>query len=215
MIVLSFVFYLKSLIVTGKIFMSHKENIDHKIRCFGNGEGKEFYARYHDEEWGVPVHNDRQLFELLILEGAQAGLSWETILKRRDGYRKAFHYFDPVKVAHMPDNELEALRQNQDIIRNRLKIYAARTNARLFLQIQQEFGSFDRYLWQFVHGRPIINQWKSLKEIPPKTPESDALSKDLKKRGMTFVGATIIYAFMQAVGMVNDHIVSCWRHGAY
>lgn len=193
--------------------MSHKKNIDHKIRCFGTG--KEFYERYHDEEWGVPLRDDQKLFELLILEGAQAGLSWETILKRREGYRRAFHHFDPVKVARMSDDELEMLRTNQDIIRNRLKIYAARTNARVFLNIQQEFGSFDRYVWQFVHGRPIINQWNNLKEIPAKTAESDALSKDLKKRGMTFVGSTIMYAFMQAVGMVNDHIVSCWRHGTY
>lgn len=190
-----------------------KESIDNKIRCFGNGDGKEFYARYHDEEWGVPVYEDTKLFELLILEGAQAGLSWETILKRREGYYKAFHNFNPTVVARMSDAELESLCHNQDIIRNRLKIYGTRQNAQVFLQIQKEFGSFDRYVWHFVHNKPIINRWHSLTEIPAKTAESDALSKDLKKRGMTFVGSTIIYAYMQAVGMVNDHIISCWRHG--
>lgn len=179
------------------------------MRCFGNGAGKEFYAKYHDCEWGIPVHDDRHLFEMLILEGAQAGLSWETILKRRDGYRLAFHGFDPVKVATMTDDELERLRQDPRIIRNRLKIYAARQNATVFLKIQKEFGSFDRYLWGFVNGKPIVNRFHSLKEVPPKTVISDALSKDLKKRGMTFVGSTIMYAYMQAVGLVNDHIVSC------
>jgi DNA-3-methyladenine glycosylase I len=182
----------------------------HKIRCFGNKPGQELYAQYHDTEWGVPVHDDRTLFEMLILEGAQAGLSWETILKRRVGYRKAFHNFDLVKVAHMSTDELEALRENPEIIRNRLKIYAARQNAQIFLKIQQEFGSFDTYLWNFVHHTPIVNNWKTLKDIQDKTPESDALSKDLKKRGMTFVGPAIIYAYMQAVGMVNDHAADCW-----
>lgn len=182
-----------------------------KTRCFGGQPGKEFYAEYHDKEWGVPVHDDRHLFEMLILEGAQAGLSWETILKRREGYRRAFHRFDPVKVASMTDGELEALLQNPDIIRNRLKVFAARKNAQVFLKIQKEFGSFDRYVWGFVGGRSIINRRKSLKETPATTPESDALSKDLKKRGMTFVGSTIIYAFMQAVGLVDDHLEGCWR----
>lgn len=194
--------------------MAEKEMTDTKKRCFGNGKGKEFYAHYHDTEWGVPAHDDRTLFEMLILEGAQAGLSWETILKRRHGYRRAFHHFDPIKVAHMTDDELEALLHNQEIIRNRLKIYGARKNARVFLEIQQEFGSFDAYVWRFVHNKPIINSPKSLAEIPAKTAESDALSKDLKKRGMTFVGSTIIYAYMQAVGMVNDHIIDCWRYRA-
>lgn len=184
-----------------------------KIRCFGDKKGHEFYADYHDNEWGVPVHDDQHLFEMLILEGAQAGLSWETVLKRRNGYRKAFHDFCPRKVACMRDDELQALRQNPDIIRNRLKIYAARTNAVVFLKIQQEFGSFDSYLWSFVNGVPILNHWQTIKEAPVTTPESDAISKDLKKRGMTFVGSTIIYAYMQAVGMVNDHVVNCWRHG--
>jgi len=184
--------------------------IDGKKRCFGGSLGKELYGEYHDKEWGVAVHNDLTLFEMLLLESAQAGLSWETILKRREGYRKAFHNFDPKKVAAMSDEELEALREDPGIIRNRLKIYGARQNARVFLEIQKEFGSFDRYLWNFVKGKPIVGSWKSLKEIPPTTPESDALSKDLKKRGMTFVGSTIIYAYMQAVGMVDDHVVGCW-----
>ncbi len=181
-----------------------------KKRCFGSLPGKKFYAEYHDKEWGIPVHDDKLLFEMLILEGAQAGLSWETILKRREGYRKAFHDFDPSKVANMTDDELNALLENEGIIRNRLKIYAARRNAQVFLQIQKEFGSFDKYVWNFVHGKPIVTRRKTLKDIPASTPESDSLSKDLKKRGMTFVGATIIYAFMQAVGLVDDHLVDCW-----
>ena len=189
----------------GSSIMKNKEN---KKRCFGTG--KELYAEYHDHEWGIPVHNDRHLFEMLILEGAQAGLSWETILKRREGYRRAFHHFDPAKVASMTDHELQHLRQNPEIIRNRLKIHAARQNAQVFLKIQQEFGTFDRYLWDFVKGKPIKNHWKHLRDAPTKTPESYALSKDLKKRGMTFVGSTIIYAYMQAIGMVNDHTIDCW-----
>jgi DNA-3-methyladenine glycosylase I len=188
-----------------------RPTLKEKIRCFGNGEGKEFYANYHDEEWGIPVHDDRHLFEMLILEGAQAGLSWETILKRREGYRQAFHKFDPKKVAAMSDSELEAQLQNPQIIRNRLKVFGARTNAQVFLQIQKEFGSFDRYIWKFVNFTPIDISRKSMKEIPCKTAESDALSKDLKKRGMTFVGSTIMYAFMQAIGMVNDHLEGCCR----
>lgn len=180
-----------------------------KKRCFGDGPGKEFYATYHDEEWGVPVYDDRHLFEMLILEGAQAGLSWETILKRREGYRKAFHHFDPQKVASMTDENLEALLQDTSIIRNRLKIYATRQNARVFLKIKQEYGSFSTYIWKFVNGKQIVNQWRTLKDVPPRTPESDAISKDLKKRGMTFVGSTIIYAYMQAVGLVNDHLIDC------
>ncbi len=182
-------------------------------RCFGNKKGQEFYAFYHDTEWGIPVHDDQRLFEMLILEGAQAGLSWETILKRRDGYRKAFHNFVPSAVASMSDDELERLRQDSDIIRNRLKIYAARTNALVFLEIQKIFGTFDTYLWNFVNGRQQVNHWKTIKEIPTSTPESEALSKDLKKRGMTFVGSTIMYAFMQAIGMVNDHFIDCSRYG--
>ena len=178
-------------------------------RCFGNGEGKEFYANYHDEEWGIPVHEDRHLFEMLILEGAQAGLSWETVLKKRDGYRRLFYNFDPIAVSKMVDEELENLLLDPSIIRNRLKVFGTRKNARVFLEIQEEFGSFDQYLWRFVEGKPTINHWKTWKEVPAKTPESDLLSKDLKKRGMTFVGSTIMYAFMQAVGMVNDHTLDC------
>lgn len=180
-----------------------------KKRCFGEGPGKELYAQYHDKEWGIPVHDDRHLFEMLILEGAQAGLSWETILKRRNGYRKAFHHFDPIKVASMSDEELEVLLLDEGIIRNRLKVFAARRNALVFLKIQKEFGSFDSYLWRFVSGKPIKNHWKELSDASTTTPESDLLSKDLKKRGMTFVGSTIIYAYMQAVGLVNDHLVDC------
>lgn len=184
-----------------------------KNRCFGGDPRKDWLTEYHDTEWGVPVHDDRHLFEMLILEGAQAGLNWETILKKRAGYRKAFYNFEPTAVAHMRDDELEALRHNPDIIRNRLKIYAARQNARVFLSIQHEFGSFNRYVWQFVNNMPIVSQFKTLAHLPTATAESDALSKDLKRRGMTFVGSVIMYAYMQAVGMVNDHIVSCWKHG--
>ena len=183
-----------------------------KIRCFGNKPGQEFYAIYHDQEWGISVHNDQHLFEMLILEGAQAGLSWETILKRRQGYRNAFHNFDVIKVAEMSDDQLEALRHDESIIRNRLKIYSTRQNAQVFIAIQKEFGSFDTYLWNFVNHTPIINAWQSMSNVPVSSKESDALSKDLKKRGMKFVGSTIMYAYMQAVGLVNDHVVDCWRH---
>ncbi|MDP1879900.1 MAG: DNA-3-methyladenine glycosylase I [Parachlamydiaceae bacterium] len=185
-------------------------NIKNKKRCFGDQPGKEYYAHYHDFEWGIPLHNDQSLFEMLILEGAQAGLSWETILKRREDYRKAFHHFNPKKVAAMSNQELDDLLQNEKIIRNRLKIYAARQNAQVFLKIQQEFGTFDCYVWKFVNNIPLNNPWSQFKDVPVTTPESIALSKDLKKRGMTFVGPTIIYAFMQAVGMVNDHLTDCW-----
>lgn len=187
--------------------------MDNKIRCFGSKPGQDLYANYHDYEWGIPVHDDRKLFEMLILEGAQAGLSWETILKRREAYRKAFYNFDVNLVATMSDAELASLYQDTSIIRNRLKINATRSNALAFLKIQQEFASFDTYLWQFVHGQSIINAWSSITEIPTSSTVSDSLAKDLKKRGMIFVGPTIIYAFMQAVGMVNDHITSCWCHG--
>jgi len=183
---------------------------DGKNRCFGGKVGKEFYADYHDNEWGIPVHDDLHLFEMLILEGAQAGLSWETILKRRQAYRKAFLDFDPRKIIKMSDDDLEVQCQNSGIIRNRKKIYSVRQNAQAFLNIQQEFGSFDRYVWSFVDGCPILNHWKNFKDIPAATSESTALSKDLKRRGMNFVGPTIMYAFMQAVGMVNDHLTDCW-----
>ena len=184
--------------------------MDNKNRCFGNKPGQDLYREYHDNEWGVPILDDRLLFEMLILEGAQAGLSWETILKRREGYRKAFHNFDFHKVANMSDTELETLCKNPNIIRNRLKVHATRQNAKAFIKIVEEFGSFKDYVWYFVQGKPILNHWHSFKEVPTTTPESKALSKDLKKRGMNFVGPTIIYAFMQAVGMVNDHLVGCW-----
>ena len=183
---------------------------ENKKRCFGGEPGKTFYANYHDNEWGVPVHEDSLLFEMLILEGAQAGLSWEIVLKKREGYQALFHHFDPVLVAKMTDQELEGLVHNPAIIRNRRKIFSVRQNASVFLQIQKDFGSFDRYLWKFVNNKPIINYWKVLTEIPTKTPESDRLSKDLKTRGMLFVGSTIIYAYMQADGMVNDHLLDCW-----
>ncbi len=185
-----------------------------KNRCFGNKPGQDFYAQYHDHEWGIPNHDDRHLFEMLILEGAQAGLSWETVLKKREGYRNAFHNFDPQKVANMRDKELESLRNNPEIIRNRLKIYSARRNARIFLEIQKEFKSFNTYLWSFVNNTPLINHWEVARDMPVTTTESDALSKDLKKWGMNFVGSTIMYAYMQAVGMVNDHPKTCWRYGS-
>lgn len=181
-------------------------------RCLWVQDKPQFYLDYHDHEWGVPVHDDRKHFEMLILEGAQAGLSWETVLKKRDAYRDAFHQFDPVKVAAMTDADLEACLLNPGIIRNRLKVFAARKNAQAFLRIQKEFGSFDTYVWRFVDNKPIVNRPRTLKEVPATSPESDALSKDLKKRGMTFVGSTIIYAHMQAIGMVNDHLVSCYRY---
>lgn len=172
------------------------------------------YQRYHDEEWGVPVHDDRRHFEFLILEGAQAGLSWLTILKKREAYRRAFLDFDPEAVARMSDQDLEARLQDPGIVRNRLKVLAARTNAQAFLRIQQAFGSFDAYVWPFVGGAPKINHWASLKEIPAVTPEAEALSRDLRKRGMTFVGPTILYAHMQATGLVDDHTLDCWRRSA-
>ena len=179
-------------------------------RCDWVGVNKAHYELYHDTEWGVAVHDDRHRFEMLILEGAQAGLSWETILLRRESYRTAFHHFDPNKVANMTDDELENLMLDSGIIRNRRKIWSARQNAIAYLKIQQEFGSFDAYVWQFVDGKPIINKPKSMADIQSTSPESIVLSKDLKKRGMNFVGPTIIYAYMQATGMVNDHLQTCY-----
>jgi DNA-3-methyladenine glycosylase I len=172
----------------------------------------ELYVEYHDKEWGVPVHDDRTLFEFLVLEGAQAGLSWETILKKRENYRQAFDRFDPGVVVKYGRRKVNQLLANAGIVRNRLKIESAIKNARGFLALLEEFDSFDAYVWQFVDGQPKQNSWESSKMVPAKTPESDALSKDLKQRGFTFVGSTICYAFMQAVGMVNDHVVSCYRH---
>src|ERR1039457_6331363 len=172
----------------------------------------ELYRRYHDEEWGVPVHDDRELFEFLILEGAQAGLSWHTVLKKRENYRAAFDQFDARKVARYKAAKIAKLLGNAGIIRNRLKIKAAVQNAKAFLKVQEEFGSFDAYVWRFVDGKPIVNRRKTMKEVPPRTSISDALSKDLQQRGFKFVGSTICYAHMQATGMVNDHLVTCFRH---
>ncbi len=174
--------------------------------------GFDQYMTYHDEEWGVPVHDDKTHFEFLILEGAQAGLSWSTILKKREGYRKNFADFDPNKVARFSDKKLEKILLDASIVRNRLKVFAAVTNAKQFLKVQEEFGSFDKYIWGFVGGKPIVNKRKTMKEVPATTPESDALSKDLIKRGFKFVGSTVIYAHMQACGLVNDHLVDCHRY---
>ena len=172
----------------------------------------ELAIRYHDEEWGVPLHDDRKLFEFLILEGAQAGLSWDTILRKRESYRDAFDGFDANKVARYTDKRIEKLLQNEGIIRNRLKVVSAVSNAKAFLKVQKEFGSFDKYVWSFTDGKPIVNKWKESSQIPATSEVSDTLSKDLKKRGFRFVGSTIMYAHMQATGMVNDHLVSCFRY---
>ena len=175
-------------------------------------ETNELEVAYHDREWGVPVHDDRRWFEFLILEGAQAGLSWDTILKKREHYRKAFSRFDPKKVARFDGRKRAALMRNPGIVRNRLKIASAVTNAQAFLSVQREFGSFDRYIWQFTGGKPKRNRWRAMQQVPAATLESDAMSKDLKRRGFRFVGSTICYAFMQATGMVNDHLVTCFRY---
>jgi DNA-3-methyladenine glycosylase I len=172
----------------------------------------ELEMSYHDKEWGVPIHDNRILFEFLVLEGAQAGLSWFTILRKREGYRKAFDNFDARKISRYPESVVSRLLTNPEIIRNRLKVNAIVTNARAFLRVQEECGTFDRYIWQFVNGRPIQNSWKKMTEIPSSSPESEAMSKDLQKREFKFVGTKICYAFMQAVGMVNDHVVSCFRY---
>lgn len=181
-----------------------------RVRC--SWARNDLAIRYHDEEWGVPLHDDRRLFEFLILEGAQAGLSWDTILRKRENYRVAFDGFDPERVARYDRCKTQSLLRNEGIIRNRLKIASAVENARSFLRVQQEFGSFDGYVWQFVGGKPKVNSRRLGGKVPARTPESDAMSKDLKKRGFKFVGSTICYAFMQAVGMVNDHAVECFRY---
>ncbi len=184
--------------------------ISSPVRCtWANGE---LSIRYHDEERGVPVHHDGTLFEFLILEGAQAGLSWNTILNKRDNYRKAFDGFDPERVARFDRRKIDRLLRDPGIVRNRLKIASAVANAKAFLRVQKEFGSFDRYIWQFVNGKPQVNALRSPKQLPARTAASDAMSKDLKKRGFNFVGSTICYAFMQAVGMVNDHVIDCFRY---
>jgi len=180
-------------------------------RCWWAGDDP-LYVAYHDEEWGVPVHDDRKLFEMLILEGAQAGLSWITILRRREGYRRAFDGFDPERIARYDERKKAALLQDEGIIRNRAKIDAAVRSAQAFLELREEMGDFDRFLWDFVGGKPKQNRWKERGEVPPETPESKAMSKELKRRGFNFVGPTICYAFMQAVGMVNDHVTTCFRH---
>ena len=180
-------------------------------RCEWTPINNELYCKYHDEEWGIPVHDDKVLFEFLILEGAQAGLSWETVLKKRENYRKAFDKLDPKKIVKYDEKKIKELLNNTGIIRNKLKIRSTIKNAKVFLEIQKEFKSFDKYLWKFVNFKPINNKIKSMKEILPSTPLSDQISKDLKKRGMSFVGTTIIYAYLQAVGVVNDHQVDCFR----
>lgn len=182
-----------------------------KVRCAWAGNDP-LYQIYHDSEWGVPLFDDRKLFEFLILEGAQAGLSWITILRKRENYRAAFDHFDAMRIARYDTNKIESLLQNQGIVRNRLKIEAAVVNAQKFLETQNEFGSFAAFIWQFVNGKPKQNMWRSLTEVPANTAESDAMSKELKRRGFKFVGTTICYAHMQATGMVNDHTTACFRH---
>ena len=182
-----------------------------KQRCEWCGSD-ELYVNYHDKEWGIPVHDDRVHFEMLILEGAQAGLSWITVLKKRENYRKAFDNFDVKKVARYTEKRIEKLLLNPGIIRNRLKVNSTITNAKAFIEIQKEFGSFDKYIWRFVNNKPIVNKWKKMSQIPATSKESDELSEDLKKRGFKFVGSTIMYAHMQAIGMVNDHTIDCFRY---
>lgn len=187
-----------------------KNDVDDKKRCEWVEGGNELYYDYHDDEWGVPLHDDRLLFEFLILEGAQAGLSWATVLNKREGYRKAFDNFEIEKVAQYDQAKIDALLENPEIVRNKLKVNSTVVNARLVLDVQKEFGSFDAYIWQFVDGNTIQNKWKNMSEVPVSTPKSDAMSKDLKKRGFKFIGTTICYAFMQATGMVNDHTLDCY-----
>jgi DNA-3-methyladenine glycosylase I len=181
-------------------------------RCAWVSADDPLMLRYHDREWGVPVHDDRTHFEFLVLEGAQAGLSWSTVLRKREAYRRAFGRFDPERVARFTKSRIQKLLLDPGIIRNRLKVEAAVSNARSFLEVQEEFGSFDAYSWRFVGGKPRLNRWKSTRQVPATSPESDAFSKDLKRRGFRFVGSTIIYAHMQAIGMVNDHLVDCFRY---
>jgi DNA-3-methyladenine glycosylase I len=181
-------------------------------RCAWAAKGNELYIAYHDEEWGVPVHDDRKHFEFLVLEGAQAGLSWSTILNKREGYRKAFAGFDPRKVARFDGKRIARILDDPAVVRNRLKVEGAVKNARAFLEVQKEFGSFDAYVWKFVYGRPKVNRRRTMTDVPPRSEESDLLSRDLKRRGFTFVGSTILYAHMQAVGLVNDHVTSCFRY---
>jgi DNA-3-methyladenine glycosylase I len=181
-------------------------------RCAWASVKNPLMLEYHDREWGVPVHNDRKHFEFLVLSGAQAGLNFSVVLKKREGYRRAFDKFDPAKIARYSEARIQKLRSDQEIIRNRMKIEAAVRNARAFLKIQEEFGDFDSYCWRFVGGRPKLNRWKAMAQIPVTSPESDAFSKDLKQRAFSFVGSTVVYAYMQSVGMVNDHLVDCFRY---
>ena len=190
----------------------HLMSPDGRRRCFGNRPGQSELARYHDTEWGVPVRDDRHLFEMLTLEGAQAGLSWDVVLRKRGGYRRAFHNFDIDRVAAMSDDELERLREDPGIVRNRLKIASTRSNAAAILALRRDGTGFADYLWSFVNARPQINHFAEIGDVPASTPLSDRLSRDMKARGFTFVGTTIIYAFMQGVGMVNDHVAGCWCH---
>ncbi len=185
---------------------------DGKVRCHWAPADDALYTAYHDKEWGLPLHDDRLLFEFLILEGAQAGLSWSTILHKRENYRKAFARFDPRKVAKFTRKDVARLMKDAGIVRNRLKIESAISNAQAYLAVQQEFGSFDSYIWSFVGGKPLLNRWRTRGQVPDRTEISDQMSKDLKKRGFRFVGSTICYAFMQATGMVNDHAVGCFKH---
>ncbi len=181
-----------------------------KIRCDWC-ESSDLMRKYHDEEWGVPLHDDNKLFEFLVLDAFQAGLSWSTVLNKRENFRKAFHNYDIKKISRYSEKDINRLINDAGIIRNKLKINSAVTNAQKFLEVQKEFGSFDKYIWQFTDGKPLVNKWKELKEIPAKTTQSDDMSKDLQKRGFKFVGSTICYAFMQASGMVNDHLLKCWK----
>ncbi|HEV7165823.1 MAG TPA: DNA-3-methyladenine glycosylase I [Gammaproteobacteria bacterium] len=190
------------------------EHEDGKVRCHWAPPDDAIYTAYHDKEWGVPLHDERLLFEFLILEGAQAGLSWSTILHKRDNYRRAFHRFDPKKVARYTRKDVARLLKDAGIVRNRLKIESAISNAQAYLAVQKEFGSFDEYIWSFVGGKPLLNRWRTRSQVPASTEISDKMSKDLKKRGFRFVGSTICYAFMQATGMVNDHGLHCYRHPA-
>lgn len=192
--------------------MSDKRKREVKRCPWASSKSGPLYVKYHDEEWGVPVHDDRVHFEFIVLDGAQAGLSWSTILNKRENYRRAFAGFDPAKVARFDKRRVERLLQDRGIVRNRLKVEAAVQNARAFLRIQKEFGSFDKYIWSFVGGKTRHNRWTRVRQIPAETPESRAMSKDLKQRGFRFVGPTICYAYMQAAGMVNDHLVDCFRH---
>ena len=200
-------------VIPVNVIRVNKKNTVELVRCHW-ASGDELTIRYHDEEWGVPAHDDRTLFEFLILEGAQAGLSWDTILKKRENYRAAFDQFDVRRIAAYDRRKMQGLLIDPGIVRNRLKISSAVGNAKAFLRVAEEFGSFDRYIWRFVGGEPRVNSRKSPRQVPAKTSESDAMSKDLKARGFNFVGSTICYAFMQAVGIVNDHLVQCFRYGA-